>query len=105
MCTSCAQGFYLRPDRTCAQCPEAAGTSTSAQRLKASLPFAAVLLGSFAIVATALFALARSTGEDDAKRAFEKVSLNATLAGSGIPFFDVERMCRRLDRLEAFASG
>ena len=75
MCTSCADGFYLRPDRTCAKCPEAAGTSTIAERLKAALPFAALLLGSFAIVAAALFALARSTGEDDAKRAFEKVRL------------------------------
>ena len=74
MCTSCADGFYLRPDRTCAKCPEA-GTSTIAERLKAALPFAAVLLGSFAIVAAALFALARSIGEDDAKRAFEKVRL------------------------------
>ena len=75
MCKSCASGFYLRPDMTCAECPNAAGTSTIAERMKAAVPFASALLGSFGIVAALLFKLARLSGEDDAKRAWVKVSL------------------------------
>ena len=75
MCNSCASGSYLRPDMTCAECPNAAGTSTIAERLKAAVPFASALLGSFVIVAALLFKLARLSGEDDAKRAWVKVSL------------------------------
>ena len=76
MCNSCASGFYLRPDRTCAECPNAAGMSTIAERVKAALPFASALLASFGIVAALLFKLARLSGEDDAKRAWVKVSLH-----------------------------
>jgi hypothetical protein len=43
--------------------------------VKAALPFASALLGSFGIVAAFLFKLARLSGEDDAKRAWVKASL------------------------------
>ena len=76
LCKSCASGFYLRPDGTCAECPNAAGTSTIAERMKAAVPFASALLGSFGIVAALLFKLARLSGEDDAKRAWVKVSVS-----------------------------
>jgi hypothetical protein len=75
LCKSCASGFYLRPDGTCAECPNAAGTSSIAEKVKAALPFASALLGSFGIVAALLFKLVRLSGEDDAKRAWVKVSL------------------------------
>ena len=76
MCKSCPSGFYLRPDGTCAECPNAAGTPAIAERMKAALPFASALLGSFGIVNAFLFKLARLSGEDDAKRAWVKVSVS-----------------------------
>ena len=75
LCKSCASGFYLRPDGTCAECPNAAGTSTIAEQAKVALPFASTLLGSFGIVTALLFKLARLSGENDAKRAWMQVSL------------------------------
>jgi len=44
--------------------------------MKAAVPFASALLGSFGIVAALLFKLARLSGEDDAKRAWVKVSVS-----------------------------
>jgi hypothetical protein len=44
--------------------------------MKAALPFASALLGSFGIVNAFLFKLARLSGEDDAKRAWVKVSVS-----------------------------
>ena len=75
LCKSCASGFYLRPDGTCAECPNAAGTSTIAEQAKVALPFASTLLGSFGIVTALLFKLARLSGENDAKRAWMQASL------------------------------
>jgi hypothetical protein len=43
--------------------------------MKAAVPFASALLGSFGIVAALLFKLARLSGEDDAKRAWVQASL------------------------------
>jgi hypothetical protein len=43
--------------------------------MKAALPFASALLGSFGIVVALLFKLARLSGEDDAKRAWVQARL------------------------------
>ena len=74
MCEVCASGFFLRPDRVCSKCPEASGSSSTLERLKAALPFAAGILVTLMILTVILARLERMSGEDDARTVWLEVS-------------------------------
>ena len=74
MCEVCAPGFYLRPDRACEECPEASGSSSIAERVRAALQFAAALLASLVVMTWILARLERWSGEDDACKVLMEVS-------------------------------
>jgi hypothetical protein len=74
MCELCASGFFLRPDRTCSKCPEASGSSSTLERLRAALPFAAGILLTLMILTVILAKLQRMSGEDNARTVWMEVS-------------------------------
>ena len=74
MCEVCASGYFLRPDRVCSKCPEASGSSSTLERLKAALPFAAGILVTLMILTVILAKLERMSGEDDARTVWLEVS-------------------------------
>jgi len=81
MCEACASGFFLRPDRTCSKCPEASGSSSTLERLRAGLPFAAGIVVTLTILALILAKLKRISGEDNARTVWMEVS---TQLSSGV---------------------
>ncbi len=74
MCELCASGFFLRPDRTCSKCPEASGSSSTLERLRAALPFAAGIIVTLMILTVILAKLQRMSGEDNARTLWMEVS-------------------------------
>lgn len=74
MCEACASGFFLGPDRTCSKCPEASGSSSTLERLRAALPFAAGIVLTLVVLTLILAKLERMSGEDDARTVCMEVS-------------------------------
>jgi hypothetical protein len=74
MCEACASGFFLRPDRTCSKCPEASGSSSTVEVLRAALSFAAAIVLTLALLALILAKLERMSGEANTRTVWMEVA-------------------------------
>jgi hypothetical protein len=74
MCEACASGFFLRPDRTCSKCPEAFGSSSTVEVLRAALSFAAGIVLTLVILALILAKLERMSGEANTRTVWMEVA-------------------------------